>query len=117
MSQLLQPGSLDPKDLNSATAKWEEKGGIHEKPSAKLLPEHIKSCILTEMTPEMTQSPLREDLVLNTAKLCDYDGVREEIQCYRENRQNPERGPFREGQTPQSIRQTTTRWSRERSER
>ena len=39
-----------------------------------LLPDDIKSSILTEMT----KGPLKEHLVLNTAKLRDYDG--EEIQ-------------------------------------
>ena len=68
MSQLLQPRSFDPKDLNSVTARWEEK--------VRMLPDDIFT--------EMTEGPLKEHLVLSTTKL------REETQCYLENRQNSE---------------------------
>jgi hypothetical protein len=86
MSQLLQPGSFDPQALNSAIARWEEKVRIYERRSGSKLPDDIKSSILTEMT----KGPLREHLILNAAKLKSYEGVREEIQCYLENRQNAE---------------------------
>ena len=86
MSQLLQPGSYDPQALNSAIARWEEKIRIYERRSGSKLPDDIKSSILTEMT----KGPLREHLILNAAKLKSYEGVREEIQCYLENRQNAE---------------------------
>jgi hypothetical protein len=86
MTQLLQPGSFEPKDLNSAIARWEEKVRIYERRSATRLPDDIKSSILAEMA----KGALKEHLILNAAKLKNYDGVREEIQCYLENRQNAE---------------------------
>jgi len=86
MSQLLQPGSYDPTALNSAIARWEERVRIYERRSGSKLPDDIKSSILTEMT----KGPLKEHLILNAAKLRNYDAVREEIQCYLENRQNAE---------------------------
>ena len=52
-----------------------------------LLPNDIKRSILHEMT----KGPLAEHLVLNTTKLRDDDGIREEIQCYVDRRQNSER--------------------------
>lgn len=81
MSQLLQPGSYEPKDLNSAIAKWEEKVRLYERRSQTKLPDDIKSSILTEMC----KRAVKEHLVLNAAKLRDYGGVSEEIQCYLGN--------------------------------
>ena len=49
MSQLLQPGSFDPKDLNSVIAKWEEKVRLHVRRSSSRLPGDIKSSIFAEM--------------------------------------------------------------------
>ncbi len=86
MSQLLQPGNYDPQALNSAIARWEEKVRIYERRSGGKLPDDIKSSILTDMT----KGPLREHLILNTAKLKSCEGVHEEIQCYFENRQSAE---------------------------
>jgi hypothetical protein len=86
MSQLLQPGSFDPMDLNSAIARWEEKVRIYERRSGAKLPDDIRSSILTETT----KGPLKEHLIVNAAKLKSHDAVREERQCYLENRQNAE---------------------------
>ena len=82
MSQLL-PGSFDSKYLNSAIAKWEEKVGIYGKRSTMLLPDDFTCSTLAELI----GGPLKEHLVLNTTKL-HYGGVREEIWCYMERRQN-----------------------------
>ena len=75
MPQFLQPESSDPKDLNSAMAKWEKKDWIYDKRTAMLRPDDIKGSKLTEMT-----GGLQEHLVLNTTKRRDYDGVHEETQ-------------------------------------
>jgi hypothetical protein len=77
MSQLIQPGSYDVRELNSAMNKWEEKVRLYEKRSGTKLPEDMKSAILTEMT----KGSLKEHLILNAAKLKDYDSVREDIHC------------------------------------
>ena len=50
------------------------------------LPDDIKSSVLTEVT----RGPLTDHLVLNTTKLRDDDGVRDNIQCFLEKRQNSE---------------------------
>ena len=90
MSQHLQPGSFDTKDANSATAKWEEKFRIYSKRCWMLLPDDIMRSILAEMT----EGPLKEQHVPNTAILRDNDGAREEIECYLENRQNSSQWPW-----------------------
>ena len=90
---LLQPGAFDPTALNSAIARWEGKVRIYERRSNAKLPDDIKSSILTEMT----KGPLKEHLILNAAKLKSYEGVREEIQCYLENRHNADVDAFTKG--------------------
>ena len=90
MSQLIQPGSYDVRELNSAMNKWEEKVRLYEKRSGTKLPEDMKSAILTEMT----KGSLKEHIILNAAKLKDYDSVREEIRCYLEGKWNSEPSPM-----------------------
>ena len=53
---------------------------MRTKRSTTQLPDDIKSSILAEMT----TAPLKEHLVLDAAVLRNYEGVREEIQCYKE---------------------------------
>ena len=59
---------------------------MYARRSSTRLPDDIKSSILVEMA----KGVLKEHLILNAAKLKNYDSVREEIQCYLENKQNAE---------------------------
>ena len=90
MSQLLQPGSYDIKDLTSAMAKWEDKVRVYERRAARELPDDVKCSVLTEMC----KGALRDHLLLNASKLRTYQLVREEVQCYLESKHNQEAVPM-----------------------